>query len=157
MDQRKRIESALRSLITAYDELGKPLQDLCTALGYDCDSIMVVSKRQDTEKAHAPADLGSAEWPVFTIIAMADLQNDPMYFTRLERLLEAHLTRRELSKVIGKLEDLGIIRGEWTEGGDGRWYRYYHAPYPQIEDGRIEGYRDHPWVLDAMDMMAEGE
>ena len=50
----------------------------------------------------------------------------PIWFNRLERLLEGKASRSTISKNIDKLFDYGIISGDWSRNSEGNWVRTFH-------------------------------
>lgn len=56
----------------------------------------------------------------------SDKAEQPVWFNKLERLLEGKASRSTISKNIDKLFDYGIISGEWGRNSDGNWVRTFH-------------------------------
>ena len=64
----------------------------------------------------------------FLISSIIKLYNDagkPIWFNKLEKLLEGRMSRATISRNIDKLFDYGIINGTWEKNSDGSWIRAF--------------------------------
>lgn len=79
----------------------------------------------------------------------------PIWFNKLEKLMEHKASRSTISKNIDKLFDYGIISGEWSKNGEGNWVRTFHisGEASALMEKIATDHRDDPDFVDVRSQM----
>ena len=65
----------------------------------------------------------SLDFLIACIIRESEMRYGPIWFNRLERVLEGKASRSTISRYVNKLFDYGIVHGEWGRNTEGEWVR----------------------------------
>lgn len=68
----------------------------------------------------------SLDFLIACVIRESEIRGEPIWFNKLEKILEGKASRSTISKNIDKLFDYGIISGEWDKNSEGNWIRNFH-------------------------------
>ena len=67
----------------------------------------------------------SLDFLIACVIRESESRDEPIWFNRLEKVLEGIASRATISKNVDKLFDYGIIGGEWCRNSEGNWARVF--------------------------------
>ena len=97
----------------------------------------------------------SLDFLIACIIRESERRDEPIWFNRLERILEGKASRSTISRYIDKLFDYGIIYGEWGRNADGDWVRTFHisGEASTLVERISKQYQDDPDFREACTLM----
>ena len=97
----------------------------------------------------------SLDFLIACVIRESEKRNEPIWFNKLEKVLEGTASRSTISRNIDKLFDYGIINGEWCRNSEGNWARVFHisGEASTLVAKITEQYKDNPTLKAAYSRM----
>ena len=95
----------------------------------------------------------SLDFLIACVIMESENQKKPIWFKKLEKILDGRASRATISKNVDKLFDYGIINGEWILH-EGKWIRTFHI---SGEASSLVGkiYKEHSSTEDVINACAQ--
>ena len=113
-------------------------------------------KKNQTHWEEGDAVTGmSLDFLIACVIRESESKNEPIWFNRLEKVLDGIASRATISKNIDKLFDYGIISGEWCRNAEGNWARVFRisGEASTLVAKVAEQYKDNPELRTAYSRM----